>query len=157
MLGADEKLKKVNEALNAYEQSRGIPLGIPHNEGAPYLNLSKKELLAMSEGECKTAATLLSQFSYHVQKALNEEKAVVNWCNTEINRAVLQQTNQYQGGTAEERKAKAIHENEYTRQLDKLRAQAQARVDRLEYLPNRIDGVRIAITDMATIKERRGE
>lgn len=156
-LSADEKLKKINAALVSYEETKGIPQGEPHNEGIVYLNMNEKDLRTMSAEDAGAAAAVLAQYSYHIQRALNEERAVVNWIDAEIRRSIFNEISQYSGATAEERKSKAIAGNEYTKKLDRLRAQAQARVDRLEYLPNRIDAIRLSLVELQATKRKHND
>lgn len=153
-LTAKQRLEKINEALDNYEKSKGL-LVQPNNDGIRYLNMPQKEMHSLTADECGEAATLLSQYSFSIQRELNRERAIVNWCEAELRRHIFTESGNY-SGTGEERKAKAIAGNEYTRNLDKLRAQAQGRVDQLEYQPNRIDAIRMSFIELQQTRRKGG-
>jgi hypothetical protein len=157
VLSASQKVARVNELLDDYEKSKGLPKFEANPEATKYLNLSLKELRSISAEEAGESNVILAQYALAIQRALNEEIAIVSFCETELRRVLSNEMNQYKAPSIEERKAKAIEGNEYARNLDKLRSQSKARVDRLSFIPNRIDAIRISLSELQQTKRDKRE
>ncbi len=151
---AKQKLEKVNKALDEYEQGKGLTKCQPHNEADRYVNMKQEEIRKLTPEELGEAAVLLAQFSYHIQRALNEETSRVAWAEDEVKRAISGEVNQYQGSSYEERKLLAIKENEYARKMDYIRSYAKARADRLGYLSSKMEFLARMFSDLRQTKKR---
>ena len=152
---AKQRLDKINKALEEYEHSIGIPVLAPHNEAERYLNMSHKEMNHLSDIDCGEAATVLAQYSFHIQRAANKELGIANWADDMAKKAIASELQQYRGASFEERRMQALKENEYANKLDQIRIWARARYDKIAFLSNRIEFIARTFMDLQQTKRRQ--
>lgn len=154
-LTAQQKLDKLDAALSAYENTLGLEDVRSNGEAKKYLNITHAELSKMTDEQCGEASVVLAQFGFHLQKALNRETAIIAWCEDATGRAIAQQVTQYDAKSADERKALAIKDNDYATKLQMLKTQAQARVNKINYLPSKTEWLSRTLLELQQTKRRK--
>lgn len=151
--------QKIDLALEKYELSIGLT-PIPSDKNFPcikYLYLSQEELAKMTSEQCSEACVLLNSFSFHITRIINKEKTKIRWCNERILSSVANNLGEYRYFSAEERIALCIKDNDYAKKIKKLAGLIQARIDRIEYLPIRIEKVSESLANLSYAKRRNNE
>ena len=148
--------QKIDIALQKYELSIGLP-AIPNDREFPwikYLYLSQEDLSKMTGEQCSEACVLLNSFSFHLSRVINKEKAKIRWCNERILKSVANNLSEYRYFSPEERIALCIRDNDYAQKIKKLAGLIQARIDRIEYLPIRIEKVAESLLNLSFAKRK---
>lgn len=148
--------QKVDAALEKYELSIGLT-PIPSDKDFPcikYLYLSQEELSRMTSEQCSEACVLLNSFSFHLTRIINKEKTKIRWCNERILKTVANNLSDYRYFSPDERMALSIRDNDYAQKIKKLANLIQARIDRIEYLPIRIEKVAESLLNLSFAKRK---
>ena len=151
--------QKIDLALEKYELSIGLT-PIPSDKNFPcikYLYLSQEELNKMTGEQCSEACVLLNSFSFHISRVINKEKTKLKWCNDRILKTVASNLSEYRYFSPEERMALCIKDNDYAQKIKKLHGLIQARIDRIEYLPIRIEKVAESLLNLSFAKRKNNE
>ena len=138
-----ETIKKVDELLKEYESRLGIK-ELEHKNAdliEKYIQASPDEIRKMSPDDCIEAAIILSQYSWFMQRAYNQELTNVNWAEAKLKKLLATEGSKYRAPSADERRYLCIVDNEYAGKLEQLRGGSQARADRINFLSNRADAV----------------
>lgn len=151
----DERLRKVNAALDSYERELGLNQIVLHNEGEQYFNMTHDQLRKLTWEQCGEAATVLAQSSFHLQRGYNKEVATANWARDLALRTIADEIGNYQGASAEERKQKALKGNEFANKLEQIRMYAQARSDRIGYLSSRVEFLAKTMLELQQTKRKQ--
>lgn len=151
---AEQLLKIAEESLDAYEQSLGLKAA-PSIVIDRYLHMQVEEMNRLQAEECDCAAIVLAQFAFYLQKAYNSEKGKANYASTMVDRIVMPKISNYKAPSAPERRQSAIKDDEAATKWEKLRNQAQSRVDRLDYLPAKIDALALRFAGLAQTKRMK--
>ncbi len=151
----EDKLKQINEYLDKYEANLGIPQVKFHNDAEQYFNMSQIVLVKLTAEECDEAAIVLSQYSFHLQRAYNKELAVFNWLEEILNLAVNKQLSQYTAPSAAERKLCVINGDDYANKLNRLRLYVKLRIDKISYLSNKVEHLANTFKDMKQTRRRK--
>ena len=148
------RLDELDTVLDGYVNSVGIKYTSPNNEVDKYINMSRIELCKYTREELGEIAYLLDAFAFHLQKELNKEQTRVNWAASNIALEVAKLAQQYKGYSYEERSKQAIDEHEGLRKLEKIRIYAQSRLDRLSYLPAKLNKMSDSLQQLQQSKKR---
>lgn len=151
--------QKIDLALEKYELTIGLT-PIPSDKEftcIKYLYLSQDDLSKMSSEQCSESCVLLNSFSFHISRVINKEKTKLRWCNEKILSVIANNLSDYRYFSAEERMALCIKDNDYAKKIKKLSALIQARIDRIEYLPIRLEKVAESLSNLAYSKRRNNE
>ena len=151
--------QKIDLALEKYELTIGLT-PIPSDKNFPcikYLYLSQEELSKMNAEQCSEACVLLNSFSFHITRVINKEKTKIRWCNERILSAIANNLAEYRYFSPEERIALCIKDNDYAKKIKKLAGLIQARIDRIEYLPIRIEKVSESLSGLSYARRRSNE
>lgn len=160
-----EKESKISEEerfdslLDNYEKSIGLS-SIPNNVEFPcmkFLYLSQEEIRKMTAEDCSEACVLLNNFSFHLSRTINREKSKLRWCNEKIFKTVSERLTEYRYFSPEERMALAVKDDDYAQKIKSLSVKIQARIDRIEYLPIRIEKVSDMFSNLAYSKRKNNE
>jgi hypothetical protein len=160
IMNAAERLEKINKALDNYEKTISV-IPIEYNkEVESYLTMNVAKIQSLKAEECGIASILLAQYEWHLQKAANVELANINWCDAELKRTIHKNSIEiipYTG--VDERKYRAIENDEYAKKLEQLQSQSRARSDRLGYLATKVAAIREAVKELGITKRElaRGE
>jgi hypothetical protein len=150
-----EKSQQLDDILEKYERSCGIPKIQIHSEAEQYLNMNHQSLAKLTAEQCGEAAVTLAQFGFHIQRCYNAEMARANWAEDIIKRTIASEVGQYKAASFEERKLQAIRGNDYADKLDKLRLAAKARADKLSYIGARIEFLAKTMLELQQTKRRQ--
>ncbi len=151
--------QKIDSLLEKYELSIGLA-AIPSEKTFPcmkYLYLSHEELSKMTGEQCSEASVLLNSFSFHLCRVINKEKAKLRWCNERILKTIANNLQEYRYFSPDERMALCIKDNDYAQKIKKLYNLIQARLDRIEYLPIRIEKVSDSLSNLSYAKRKNNE
>ncbi len=150
----DERYADIDAILKDYESSAGIPKNFKINteKVMEYLQMERDELKTLDLEDCAEISFALSQCAFYVQKQFNEEKAKLNWCDSNINALIAAKVGEYKGYSFEERKLKAISDNDVCLKLNRIKVNAKLRVDRLDGLSAQIQFMSKSINDLKFAK-----
>lgn len=151
--------EKFDSLLDSYENSIGLS-SIPKDlefTCMKYLYLSQDELKKMSSEDCAEACVLLNSFSFHLSRMLNKEKAKLRWCNEKILKAISSKLTDYRYFSPDERMALSVKDDDYAQKVKMLAVKIQARIDRTEYLPIRIEKVSDTFSNLSYNKRKNNE
>lgn len=150
-----DRMKILNEKLDEYESSIGLSKYKEDqgdsNDVHRYLNMSREQIEKLSIEDCAEAAILLGSLSFHIQRALNREQAVVNWSTNVLRDLISGRETQYKGSW-ESQFSQAVKEDGYANKVDKLKTYAKARADRLSYLASSIKSMSDLFVNMQRAK-----
>jgi hypothetical protein len=98
---------------------------------------------------------LLQQYCFHLQRLINREHARHNWAEAWLQRLGGEKVGDYQGYSYQERLSKAISEYDYLQKLFSIKLQTKERIDRLSFLPNRLNELAGSLIEMSKARKRR--
>jgi hypothetical protein len=153
----EARIKKLNESLDAFEHSIGLPsmpLG-PDNEMLLLLNLNRQMLRSMTAEDCGENAALLQQFAFHLQRAVNREKAKLDYCVENITHIVAKTVSQQKGWKYEERLPLAIRADDVAIKFDYFRVQFQNRINRINFLAAKVENQSRRLAELGETKRRQ--
>lgn len=140
-LSIEDRVKQLNEILDRYEDELGLPKFVPNNPNhdkiKEYLNMSREVLEALSPISCAEIATMLVNYSIHVQRASNRENAVKGWAEKSMGYYIAPKVKNYRG-SFDHQEMQAIREDDYSQKLLSIITKAQERIDRLSFVANGI-------------------
>jgi len=141
-LTIEERLKEVEGELDEFENACSLPAKCPfevENESKRLLELVPSVLKSMTATQCGEASYTLQQFSFYLQKAVNKEQSRIAWAEECIKRIISSAINQVNGKSYDERKTKAIVQNDAASKLDKIRVESQSRLNRISFLSQKVE------------------
>lgn len=153
-LTLSEKINVVEESLNEFEAKHKIPRpNVSKDLVEKYMN--QQNVSSLTLDECGEAALILSQYSYYIQTVINKEKALIRWTNYSIEQVVTRDIDKYIGYKYEERLSKAIVNNDYASKVNKLKVNAEIKVERLQFLASKIDSIAKIYIELSQTKRRK--
>lgn len=141
-LTIEERLNQVETGLDSFELTNSLPAHCPlevENESKRLLELTPSVLKSMTAPQCGEASYALQQFSFYLQKAVNKEQSRITWAEESIKRIISPILNQVTGISYDERRTKAICQNDAAQKLDKIRVEAQLRLSRISFLSQKVE------------------
>lgn len=123
-------------------------------EARRVLSLSPLLLKKLGPVELGEIAFVLSQYSHRLQQAVNREQSRITWATESVKKLVAKKVSAYTGYSYDERKSKAIADDDAAQKLESIRVQAQMRVDRVSFLSARAS--ELAKTAMSLASTKRG-
>ena len=149
-----ERLAKLDEVLDSYEFSLGLPHGeYPHlSEVSQYINYGRAQLEALSQQDAGGVAYILTSYSIFLQIAINREKARISWAESLIKECVIDKLDSYSGYSYLEKFGKAVKDNEYTVKLSQIQRFAQERADRLNFIANGVNNLATILTNIMRLR-----
>ncbi len=129
---SDEKLAVLDRVLDEYEAQKGIPNVFPievENEVKRIFGWKPGDIRGLSATDCGEAASTLFMFAFQL-------------------RMIAPRINEYFGKSFEERKLKAITDDDAARKLDQIRLNAQLRIDRLSFYSNKLENLAKSLADL---------
>lgn len=152
----DSRLEQLEKILDEYENSVGMKLDFTQddvNENESLLAVSLSRAKNLTPRECGEYAVALQRYATYLQKLINKEQSRVTWAEESIKKIIAPRLQQQRGSSYEERKMSAIRENDAAQKLDRIRVNAQIRINRLGFLPTRIDAIARALGNMQQRRE----
>lgn len=145
-------IQELDKLLEDYEKNLSLRVSKPE-EHDKYLNLTIEEIRTLTPEECGIGVYVLERYALYIQKQCNTEQARVNWLKANLKTAVIQLVGSFDKYLKyDEREQLAIKESEYAGKLEQLRQYAQARLDRLSFLPGKINLVSNALLNVQKTK-----
>lgn len=160
-LSARKKLEAVNTRLDDFEANLGIKFRLLpsiQNEALKYLEIEAEQRRKLTPDECAEAVVILAQYAANVHRAYQRESAQVRWSEDEICKVVAPQLAQYDKYMKHDFKvALAVRENIYATELNSIRAESQAKCERLNFLATRIGEIAEAFRGLSFTRKRDRE
>lgn len=149
-----EQVTKLDEILAEYESLRGLRPW-KNVDITRYVEMSSDELRNLTREELALGVCSLAQFSLALQKELNKEKTRYDWAQGRIDLIYWRDCEKYRKDfqTKDERKGQIIVQNDVLTKLHQVMCEAQNRMNRLNEIPEKIDGLRRAIENLCFIRK----
>ena len=147
-----ELSKQVDDVIREYEKSLGIKNINPEIPAEKYLTMPQDEISRLKAEGCGEASVILAQYAFYLQRSLNVETRRVNWAQSMIERSIAPIMKNYSASSAPERRMMAIKDNEFAMNCERLRVEAQARVDQINYLSAKVDALSYRFADLQQTK-----
>lgn len=148
-------LEETNEMLDDYERSLGIPRMTIGSKIEDYLNLTREEIKKLSPEDCGEIAYIVARYAYYLQDKHNRQIANMNRAEANIKIIIADKIDQYTGYGYEEKKNKAIKDNELAMKLEYVRVNAKLRSDYLFMQAQRVEFMAKLLNDMKFIKVKQ--
>ena len=152
---ADERLKKLNEVLDSYDELLKNKHTLP-SEVEPYLNATLEDLQRYSADDLGYGAALLGRYATFLLKEQNRRHAEKRWLEGQIELTIAEEIEQYRTKfqSFEERKLLAIKHNEYANRLNFLRIKAESRLNEIYGMSKQIDSYKETILELQRSKRK---
>lgn len=140
----EDRAIDLDAKLDEYEASIGLPafsFAQQDEDAKSIMQMSRSQIRKMTATECGESAFILNRFSSNVQRALNREQQMMEWCEENIHRIIAKTVADVKGYKYEERRPLAILSDDVAVKFDKLRVAAKSRVNRLKFLSNSIQNM----------------
>ncbi len=135
-------------ALDAFEQSMGLPGGLPAaagNEATRLLTLHPAELSKMTAEACGEGAFTLLQYAFYLQRCVNVEQSRVRMAEAAMKRAVSPLLGSQKGYSMEERTLAALDKSDPGREAQRVMMKSQLKLDRVSFLASRVEALAKAL------------
>lgn len=146
-------LDKFESILDEYE----IKVLPEDSKGAlKYLSYVETDLNGMTYEECGIATVMLSNLAYHVHRCIQKEKAKLNYLKERLMKTIAPIMGQYTGyKSTEEKAALASEEDDFAQALKRNIVICQGKIDRIDYLPIRLEHCAQSFSKLQETKRRR--
>ena len=125
-----------------FEQSLGLTYTPDSpNECMRLLNIPLDKLRIMTSDQCGEASLILHNFSFRLTKEISSKKALLNYYKECFFKTVSKYVSEIRYLSTDERLAIAADQDDYAKKLKFQIAKLQYIIDRVEYLPMKIDKV----------------
>jgi hypothetical protein len=131
-----ERIKRLEDKWKLYEEKTVYG---KHSDINDYLSLTRDEIESLTLEQAAELAAYFALFSIHLQKIFGKHQARINFCDANLKTLCAKEAHQYEGFQYKERCDKVISFNEYGAALFKTRNESQYVIDRLSYLPAKIE------------------
>jgi hypothetical protein len=155
-----DRLAAAEARLDAYEASHGVPSGVPESVKTAAMSLLDADparLAKMPPDELEGGAYSIRRYSLYLQSVVNRERSRVRWAEENMQAmfgALIASQRAYSPG---ERKAMAIRGNEAASALERVRVEAQLRLDRVGFLKDQLEGLASSLLSMRSLRKRSNE
>lgn len=153
-----DNLNRLDVLLDEYEGKNGLPQYVEKNNDdniKKYLSISREQMEAMSIEDCANAALILGGFSFYLQRTVNRESARMTWAENMLKKIIAGKENNFRGSW-DSQFQQAVNNDDYAKQLLKLKQYAQSRMDRLNYLSNSIRNMSDLFVNLQKAKAMKG-
>jgi hypothetical protein len=132
-LKASDKLAKHLASVDSYLNISNTKFSSFREEYLIVADLSLDQLRKMTQAEALDAAYLLYGYSTYIQDEINKNKVALSWCHDQIERLIVQHSNDFSQYTKHESKKYILAEiNSYASSVEHMREVADARLQALE-------------------------
>jgi hypothetical protein len=132
-LKASEKLAEHIGTINTYIDLSNTKFSAFREEYLLVANLSADDLKKLTQQDAFDTAYLLYGYSTYIQDEINKNKIALNWCNDQLEKLVVQHSNEFGPYTKHESKRQIIiNTNSYAASVDNMREVAEARLQALD-------------------------
>lgn len=148
-----EKHQEWSDKLDDFQEGLGLPkMEFGENQVKRFLTMPFSELKKLSCEDCAEGVFVLEQFSFHLQRAINREQAMVRWATESIHKNVAGRLHLQKGFAFDERKLQAIRGDDAAQALDVIRVEHQLKLDVISYTSNKVESVAKALTGLRQAK-----
>lgn len=154
-LTAKQRLDERDRVLDKFEHDAGLPAPKPpgsEEELEEYLNMGRTEMATMSAEACAEVATRLSQYSFYLQRLINQQVARRDYAESELRRYFSVAAMDFDFVPFETKLDLAIADDSFGLALRGIAAYAKQRIDRLEYLSKCVSGLADKFASLSRIK-----
>ncbi len=139
-----EDVLKLDNELDEYEKKLNIYSIAPETvtNTANKIVAEENNITKYGPEECIDNAYKLAQQSFYLQKEINKQEARIHWINEQIGKRIQPRLGQQVGTTFEERKLRAISENDLAAEMQNVKNVLERRVKRISYLSVKIDSLK---------------
>jgi hypothetical protein len=134
-----KKLEDLDRILSTYSEDKLHFKKI--NVAEARLDLTTKEIAAMTTEEINVWRFEVAQYLVGLQKEINKHKKNVNWANSALRLYVGIKAVDCAGYTFEEKKNVAMKNDNYVKNLNTIIMQAQAYIDTLDFMSPKINSL----------------
>jgi hypothetical protein len=147
-----KKLEELDKILKTYTEEKLLfkKINIPEAR----LDLSTKEISGMTTEELNMWRMEIAQYLIGLQREINQHKKTVNWANSALKLYIGVKAVDCAGFTFEEKKMWAMKNDNYVKNLNTIIMTAQAYLDTLEFIPNKINTMIEVARDMIWARKR---
>lgn len=137
-----EGLRKIDEALDQYEKSLGVPVLESTYESSleKYISMPHQHKEKLTMQQCAEIAVECNILAYHITRSFNREKARHTWCENKIKKIISSTCHQFPGSW-DRQEMQAIAQDSAATKLDNIRNWCQQRMDKLNFLANQLKNV----------------
>jgi hypothetical protein len=133
LLTATEALEKHLKDIDDYINKSNTKFSSFREEFLLSADLCDESLKKLSKEETFDTAYILYGYSCYIQDEVNRNKIVLNWCNDQIEKLIVQHNDSFDKYTKHESKKQIIAaENSYAAKIDQMRLIAESRLQALE-------------------------
>lgn len=153
-LSVDERMANLDKKIEEYTKGLGLPTQTTTtlSEVESILNKNRDDIRKMLKEDCSTAAIFLLNFNFYLQRAINKELRIIEYCKECINKIIVKRVSQQRAASYEERRQLAIREDEAATKYDNLRAMAAVRVSETQFMVNRVQAIAEAYRDASKVR-----
>lgn len=132
-LKASERLNEHIASINDYINSSNTKFSGFREEFLFVANMSSDHLKKLTQQELFDAAYLLYGYATYIQDEINKNKVALNWCNDQMEKMIVQHSNEFGQYTKHESKKYILAKNNsYAASLENMREIAEARLQSLD-------------------------
>lgn len=157
---AEERQSNLDAVLAHYEKNLGLRDNVPPHEADEFMHMDRAALKQLSAEDCNEGYYILQRYAMYLQREVNKEQSHLTWADSTLNLAIVEECGQYKGSNYtpyEERRLLAIRGNEFARKLERLRMNAQLRIDRLSYIAADVHKIANALLEIKQTKGKYGK
>lgn len=151
---AVKDLKVIDDILDEYEQSIGLPKFVENFPSCEqYFKLTGEQIEKLTPADCASISIQLNALAVHVQRSYNREIARIGWAKNKL-KSILSGKESNYSGSWDSQFYQAANDNDYTRKLLAIKAYAQQRADRLNFLSTAIQNRAQLFVNLQRAKEK---
>lgn len=144
-----DKLKQVESLLDEYEHKIHLD---KISVVDPDIDISRETLLSLHYEDLQGLAWQLGQYSLALQRESNRHQSRFSWAEANLKRYLEREANNYSGWAWTERQAEALNCSEYAQRLNNLKIRSKLAIDRLAFLPSKVQFLSELIRDIMKTK-----
>ncbi|MDX1472365.1 MAG: hypothetical protein R3213_12770 [Flavobacteriaceae bacterium] len=132
-----ENFTDSQEVLDDFEISSG--LGRIQDEYLTDLDVARTNIGKLTPEECYEKAMQLLTYSFYLQRLCNRLTSEIKWCDAAIDNAIAGSVGNQSGYSYQERKNKAVKQNDYACKINTKRVSCDLKLTRISFLTSKID------------------
>jgi hypothetical protein len=132
-LKASDKLAEHLASITDYINMSNTKFSSFREEYLMVADLSSEQLKRFTQAEAFDAAYLLYGYATYIQDEINKNKVALSWCNDQIEKLIVQHSNEFGQYTKHESKKYILSQiNSYAASVEHMREVAEARLQSLD-------------------------
>lgn len=147
-----DRLTSVERLLSEYEDKIHISK-IKVIE--PDLSIGREMIMSMHPEDIQALAWQYAEYSLAIQKEINKHQSRFNWSEANLKRLLEKECQNYPGWKWEERQSNVLNENSYAQKLFDLKVKSKIAIDRLAFLPSKIQFLAELAKDISYTKRQQ--